>query len=198
MFSIEGDGLKQVLRKQQEFRNFPAPLEALRGVENFYDFIPGSRIYDKGNLTIDTIALNHPGNSIAYRFTEKKIDGSKKIFVFSSDWEPDENGHDDRLTEFCQGADLHVSDGQYEPKNSVLKVNPFMVGWGHSDFETNLKIAYLANIKQQVNTHLEPKMGDEYYDQLELRARELSSKLAQEHGRIVQVEVAKEGNWYQL
>jgi len=198
IFSIEGDGLRQVLRRQQDFRNFPAPLEALKGVSEYYDFVPGARIYEKGNLTVDTIALNHPGNSIAYKFTERKADGSYKIFVFATDNEPDANGYDERLVGFCRGANLLVADGQYEPRDSELKINPFMPGWGHSDYKTNLNIAYLAGVEELENTHHEPKMGDDYYDSLDLRAKELSEKMAQEHGRRVKVGIAKEGRWFEL
>lgn len=198
LLRVEGDGLRTVLGKQQDFRTFPAPLEALRGIENYLDFVPGSVIYETPTLQIDTCGLNHPGNSISYRFTETKKDGSRKVFVFSTDFEPDQNGFDDKVIRFWEGADLAIADAQYEPRESEVKVNPFMVGWGHSDYRTDLQMAAAAGVKRLVLTHHEPKMGDHYHDALEERAKKEAARIGAQAGRQVEVELAKEGTWYAL
>lgn len=199
LLKIEGDGLHTVLEKQQIFRNFPAPLEALKGITDYHDFIAGARIYQSHSMTIDTLALNHPGNSISYRFTEQKSDGQKKVFVFSTDFEPDDNGYDEKIIEFWEGSDVVLADAQYEPRDSEIKENPFMVTWGHSDYKTDLQMATLAGVKQLVLTHHEPKMGDLYHDGLEVRAKAQALRSAEElRKEIVSVELAKEGKWYNL
>jgi len=205
ILTVEGDGLRTVLGKQQDFRNFPAPLQALQGITAYLDFVPGTRVYDSPTMNIDTLALNHPGNSISYRFTEKKADGTTKTFVFTTDWEPKRDDgkkvvYDKALIEFWAGADLVLSDSQYEPlggEHSAL--NPFMVGWGHSDFQTNLWYASEAGVKEIGLTHLEPKSSDVYYDALEQRAQLYSREQADRLKRdAVKVEIAKEGTWKML
>ena len=208
LLQVEGDGLRTVLKKQQDFRNFPAPLEVLKGIESYLDFVPGSTVYETATLKIDTCGLNHPGNSISYRFTEtkkdkskkdgSKKDGGKKIFVFSTDFEPDQNGFDDKVIHFWEGADMVMADAQYEPRDSDVKVNPFMVGWGHSDYRTDLQMAAAAGVKKLVLTHHEPKMGDNYHDALERRAQEEAKAISERTNRNVHVELAKEGTWYEV
>ncbi len=198
LLQVEGDGLRTVLRKQQEFRNFPAPLEVLKGIESYLDFVPGSTVYVSPTLKVDTCGLNHPGNSISYRFTETRKDGSRKVFVFSTDFEPDQNGFDDNVKSFWEGADMVMADAQYEPRDSEVKANPFMVGWGHSDYRTDLQMAAAAGVKKLVLTHHEPKMGDSYHDELEARAQTEAAEIGQRTGRNVRVELAKEGTWYDL
>src|SRR3989338_2621251 len=198
LLRVEGDGVRTVLGKQQEFRNFPAPLELLKGIEGYYDFIAGSTIYETSTLKVDTLALNHPGNSISYRFSERKSDGSTKVLVFSTDFEPDQNGFDDKVIRFWEGADLVIADAQYEPRESEVKINPFMAGWGRIGYATDLQMAAAAGVKKLVLTHHEPKMGDSYHDALEQRAQQEASAIETETGRKVQVELAKEGTWYEL
>ncbi len=196
VLQVEGDGMRRVLEKQQDFRNFPAPLEALQGIKLFCDFIAGATIYETPTLKIDTMPLNHPGNSISYKFVETKEDGTTKTFVFSTDFEP--NGNLPEMTEYWRDADLVLADGQYEPKDSPVKGNPFMEGWGHSDYQTDLELAAAAGVKRLALVHLEPKMGDEYYDDMDQRAKEAAAELGEVNGQAVAVEVAKEGNWYEL
>lgn len=199
ILSVEGEGIHQVLAKQQEFRNFPAPLEAMQGIKGYYDFVAGATIYKTPTLKIETLGLNHPGNSISYKFTETAEDGTTRIFVCSTDFEPDENGYDDEIIDFWAGADLVFADAQYEPRDSELKINPFMPGYGHSDYNTDIWMATQAEAKTLVLIHHEPKMTDPYHDDLNLRAREESKRRAKElKSTMVLVEVGKEGTWYKL
>ncbi len=199
LLRVEGEGLQEVLLRQQHFRNFPVSLEMLKGIERFYDVIPGQLIYRSEGLDIDTLLLHHPGNSLSYRLTETKADGSKVRTVYSTDWEPNGEDQHERMVHFWENADVVISDAQYEPLDSPVKENPFMKGWGHSDFQSNLHIATAAHVKKLILFHLEPKMNDEYYDRLELRAQEAALRVAETlKENPVAVEVAKEGSWYEV
>ncbi len=199
LICVEGDGLQTVLKKQQNFRNFPAPLQALRGVTHYNDFVAGMTIYQTETMTIDTLALNHPGNSISYRLTEKKKDGTKKVGILSTDFEPDANGFDEQVIEFWRGADIVFADAQYEPRGSLYMMNKFMEGWGHSDYRTDLQMATMAGVNHLVLTHHEPKMNDSYHDELAVRAVQESVEIAGRLGKPrVEVEIAREGSWHYL
>ncbi len=174
VFSVNGKGIKEVLQDQMAFRNFPAPLDIMKGINGFYDFMPGVVIYESDNFIVDTLAVNHPGGCISYRFTEIKPDNSRRVFVHSTDFEPDENGYDDTLAEFWQGADLIYADAQYEPRDApgeFRKLNPFMPTWGHSDYKSDLMMASVAQAKEILLGHNEPKLNDDYHRGLEVRAQ---------------------------
>ncbi|MBI2666614.1 MBL fold metallo-hydrolase [Candidatus Woesearchaeota archaeon] len=191
--------LEDNLRGQQDFRNFPAPLEVMKGLTRFNDFTAGTRVYQSETLTVDTFGQNHPGGSVGYRFTEKKKGGANKVFVFSTDFEPKE-ADAIQMVAHWEGADLVLADAQYEPKGSLIKENTFMEGWGHSDYRTNLAMATQAEVKKLVLTHHEPKMGDAYHRALELRAATEAEKIAEmiPGKERVKVELAREGRWYTL
>ncbi len=199
LLCVEGDGLQTVLKKQQDLRNFPVPLDILKGITQYNDFVAGMKIYETETMIIDTLALNHPGNSISYRFTEKKKDGTMKRFVFSTDFEPDENGFDEKVVEFWRGADLVGADAQYEPRGSPYTENKFMPTWGHSDYRTDLQMATMAGVEKLLLTHFEPKMNDAYHDGLAVRAVQESYEIAGKLGKNrVEVELAQEGSWHYL
>lgn len=166
LIQVNGIGVKEVFRDQQKSRNFPAPVEYMAGIRGFYDFIPGGVIKEDNCLKIETRNINHPGGCVSYKFHE---DG--KIIVVSTDFEPDENGEDDKIVEFWKNSDLVIADSQYETNS---KNNPFMKGWGHSDAFKNLEIARKANVKRIIMTHHDPKSEDVYLRDLESRVRNAS------------------------
>ena len=198
LLQVDDAGIKKNLQGQQNFRNFPAPLEAMKGLTAFYDFVAGETIYQSKSLKVETFPQQHPGGSVGYKFTERKKDGSTKVMVFSTDFEP-QNGNVAKMTERWAGADLVLADAQYEPRGSQVKENPFMEGWGHSDYITDVKMATHAEIKRLVLTHHEPKMGDNYHRALELRAQGEAETVANAlRKNKVAVELAREGKWYEL
>ena len=198
LLQVDEAGIKKNLQGQQNFRNFPAPIEAMKGLTQFYDFVAGETIYRSKTLRVDTFPQQHPGGSVGYRFTEKKKDGSTKVLVFSTDFEP-QNGNVAKMITQWEGADLVLADAQYEPKGSQVKDNPFMEGWGHSDYITDVKMATQADVGMLVLTHHEPKMGDKYHRTLELRAQgEAESVASALRKEKVAVELAREGRWYEL
>lgn len=165
---INGSGIKEVMSAQQNPRNFPAPLEYMNGIGEFNDFLVGGKIYDKDGLTIETMAVNHPGGCVSYKFTERK-GRKKKVIVVSTDFEPDDNGYDDELVKWWKGADIVVADAQYEKGSAE---NPYMKGYGHSDYLTDIDLAERAGAKKLILTHHEPKVDDDYCRRLEGKAQD--------------------------
>lgn len=193
VLTIEGEGIKDVLKNQQVFRNFPAPLSALAGLKNFYDFIPGTKL-SQGNLAINTQKLNHPGGCVGYSM--KETQGG--LLVITTDFEPDDNGEDYALMSFIEKADLWVADGQYETNS---KNNPFMKGWGHSDPFWNVDLAIKTGVKKLLITHHEPKLSDNYHLDLEKRLQDYASeKLIEKkfNPKSLEVYLAREGSFYIL
>ncbi len=187
VFQINGVGIKDVFADQQKFRNFPAPLEYMKGLGDFYDFIPGAVLEDKEGLRIETRSVNHPGGCVSYKFTENHI-VPKRSVIIQTDFEPDGGSHDEEVVDWWKGADLVICDAQYETGS---KQNPFMKGWGHSDPFLNVEFARRAGVKRLVMTHYDPKSDDKYLSNLEERVKKLTE------GKI-EVEFAKEGRIFYL
>lgn len=183
-FTINGYGIKDVFKDQQNERNFPAPLSIMQGLGEFKDFIPESKIYDNGSIAVETTRINHPGGCISYKFTE----GGKSL-VIATDFEPDFGSLDERLIEWFRGSEFVVADGQYERDS---KDNPFVKTWGHSDYVTDLDICSRAGVKNLLITHHEPMMDDKYHKSLEDKASTLGSSMGIVAG------LAKEGRFYDI
>jgi phosphoribosyl 1,2-cyclic phosphodiesterase len=185
VLQVEGNGIRDVLNVQQNFRNFPAPLSLLKGIRKFYDFIPGGRIYEDDCTVVETARINHPGGCVSYKFREK----SGKVVVIATDFEPDCGVEDEQLVSWLAGADVVVADAQYEAGSVV---NPFIKGWGHSDFKSNVELTCRAGVKRLILTHHEPRMNDAYHASLEERAK----GYALAHG--INAELAREGATYEI
>lgn len=189
-FSVTGDSIQNTLRKQQEERNFPAPLGFMKGIKNFHNFLPGGIIFEDDIIRVETQAVNHPGGCVSYRFTEKSSDTK---LVIATDFEPDRNIKDQQLIHWWQDADLVLADAQYEVDSEV---NPFMTGWGHSDYVTDIQFAYQAKVKNLLLVHHEPKMDDKYHRSLERKAQRYAKKKEAESGYLLDVSLAREGAIY--
>ena len=179
---INGEGIKNVLDHQQNPRNFPAPLTFMKGLNKFYDFEPGSILFDVNGLEVETKEVNHPGGCVSYKFRE-----NGKTLVICTDFEPDHGEKDSALIEWLAGADFVITDGQYETDS---KINPFMKGYGHSDPFINLKYAEESGVKNLGIIHHDPKSDDAYLRDFEKRVQEKSKS--------VQVTFVREGDSYRI
>ncbi len=194
LIQIQGEGIQQVLDNQQNPRNFPVPLAIMKGIKNFYDFKVGGEIGISNNLSIYTEMLNHPGDSIGYKFVEK----DNGVIAVTTDFEPDYGSKDEKLKAFAANADVWLADGQYETDS---KDNPFMEGYGHSDPFINTRWAMDMGVQNLINIHLEPKADDAYNHDLERRLQEEATKMLKKRGRrpgSFNVYIAKEGDVYEV
>lgn len=106
----------------------------------------------------------HPRNgTYIYR-----VEWRGKSMVFGSDTE----GYvdtDRRLVAFSKDTNLLVHDAQYTKKDYVAGRQ----GWGHSTPEMACAVAELANARQLVLTHHEPRYTDEDIREIERAAQEV-------------------------
>lgn len=199
IFVSVGLSVRDVLSLQQRSRNFPAPLDAMVGIQNIYDFTSNKKVCSTGLMSVHSQKVNHPGGCVSYKFVELQDDKSDRKAVFTSDFEPGILSLDEALIKFWEGADVVIADAQYEPEGLLGSKNKFVKGWGHSDYKTDIIFATRAGVKKLLLTHLEPKMNDDYYEELqpilEKEAADIAAKLRMD--KII-VEVAKEGTWIDL
>ena len=192
---VNGVGVKDVLADQQKERNFPVPLNALKGLGTFYDFIPGGILKEDDFMRIETKHVNHPGGCVSYKIIEKNSKGKDKVTVICTDFEPDHGKTDAELIKWWEGADLVYADAQYETGSER---NNFMKGWGHSDPLIDLEFARKAGVKRLLLGHHDPKSDDQYLQDLEYRIKVDSIGYSRRGGKRIKLNFAREGSWYNI
>jgi phosphoribosyl 1,2-cyclic phosphodiesterase len=138
---------------------FPPTYSEMKGIAGFRRLGPGDEIAI-GSTRVTTMALNHPGGSMAYRF-----ENSGKVFVFATDHEHAASP-DPKLAEFARGADLLYADGQYTAAEYAGEAGigtdrPHSHrGWGHSPVEYCVSTALAAGVRRLHVGHRDPRRDD--------------------------------------
>ncbi len=120
-----------------------------------------------GSLDISTIALNHPGGGLGYKFTE-----AGKSFVFLTDNElgydhPEGPGHD-LYERFCSDVDLLFHDAEFTPGEY-----PSKTGWGHSNYTDVIDLALKARVKTLGLFHINQERTDTEMNQIVDHCRQI-------------------------
>jgi ribonuclease BN (tRNA processing enzyme) len=157
---------------------------------NYFD-CREARFKLQDNLEIQTCRMNHPVATLSYRVNYKG-----KSFIYGGDHEPFRNlyrgtsGSQDmdeeflkeldanaeeqnsKVVEFCRNADLVSWDSQYTKEEYQTKI-----GWGHSYYEANYKLAKTADVKHMVFSHHDPSNSDKTLTEREKQCRSTAEKL---------------------
>jgi ribonuclease BN (tRNA processing enzyme) len=100
-------------------------------------------------LNINSIDLNHPGNSKGYSI----ISGQKKFcYLLDNEFQ---NNQKSKVIKFCNYSDTVIWDGMY--LDSELKDKR---GWGHSSVEQGIDIANNIEVKNFLISHHSPLRED--------------------------------------
>jgi ribonuclease BN (tRNA processing enzyme) len=125
-----------------------------------------------------SLFVNHPAFALGYRIN---VGGHSLVYI--SDNEPFDRevarsiknvdkkivaaymkvkgDPNQRIFDFCRGADILIHDTTYTPEEYVNHV-----GWGHSHYLFSLKIADEAAVKRLVLFHHEQTHSDEKVDEI--------------------------------
>lgn len=196
---IQDQSLRQIMEMQTHYEYFPISLSQLGGDIEYIDCKEGQISID--GFEMYSTRINHPVACLAY-----KIIHNGKTFIYGGDHEPYRNiyrdspeaaemdeemlkelDHDalqqnNKIVEFCRGADLVSWDGQYTDAEYETKK-----GWGHSSFNADLTLAEKAKIKHIILTHHEPMNSDEKLVTYEKEMRQKAS------AKDFKLDFAKEG-----
>ena len=124
------------------------------------------------DLDINTIKLNHPGNSSGYGIIK-----DQKKFCYLLDNEYEENdSQKNKLIEFCDNADTVIWDGMY--LDSELNDKK---GWGHSSIEQGVRFSNQIKVKNFVISHHAPWREDAEIDQIQKSISNGKVKFASEN-----------------
>jgi len=115
-----------------------------------YSEIDGSP-FRIGDVTIETLPLNHPDGSLAFR-----LDHAGRKIVFATDHEHGRPEVDAALAEFSTGVDYLIYDATYIP----AEYESLRRGWGHSTWYAAVAVARAARLKNLILFHHHPEHSD--------------------------------------
>lgn len=144
----------------------PVRRESLAGLE-IREIKPGES-FEIGSALVETIATNHPGESLAY-----KISSGGTAFVYGLDHEIPLDGdmEGERLTQalinFMDGSDIVLVDGHFSASDHKRHT-----GWGHSHLEQWAEALQGRDIGRILFGHFSPSYSDAEVDELLQKARQ--------------------------
>jgi ribonuclease BN (tRNA processing enzyme) len=148
----------------------------------------GEETFNIGDLEVSTKSMNHPIRVLAFKFRHKG-----KSMIYTGDNEPyydvlaerarplDTGIHrrsefikecNQRVVDFCQGADMLVADSQYTDQEYESKR-----GWGHSSISHVLNLSQESSVKKLILFHHEPTHDDKELERIERQARAKALKM---------------------
>jgi ribonuclease BN (tRNA processing enzyme) len=178
--TYEDETLGEVLNGQWTYRYFPIRQEELSSSIAYHDLKETELDLGDG-IHLTTKYLNHPLLCLGYRFEYRG-----RVIVTAYDTEPFRNvfctdpqdpNYDEamaaegelvaaeenqRIEQFCKGADLLIHDTQY----TEAEYQPGKLGWGHSSVEYAINLAKRAGVKRLGLFHHDPLRTDKQLDEL--------------------------------
>ena len=127
---------------------------------------------------VSFIYVNHPGFTVGYRLEyqgktlvyisdnepyDRQLAGSLTNFetVVKQKYELMKGDPNQRIFDFCRGADVLIHDATYTPEEYIDRV-----GWGHSHYLFTLRVAAEAAVKRLYLFHHDPTHNDDKVDDI--------------------------------
>jgi phosphoribosyl 1,2-cyclic phosphodiesterase/ActR/RegA family two-component response regulator len=186
-------GLEATLSIQMESPYFPITIHAMPSNIEFVEL--KGLDFEVGPVQVKAAFMNHPGVCVGYRLNTRA--GSVVYFpdnelygrlLDTTNREENQTEfarrQDARLQEFIRGADIVISDAQYDAQEYASHV-----GWGHSCVDDVVALAIASGVKQLFLFHHDPDHSDAHIAQMLASAR---SQVARA-GSDLKVEAAREG-----
>jgi phosphoribosyl 1,2-cyclic phosphodiesterase len=171
-------GLRDILEGQMRDPNFPVPLSIMESEMHFREIGPGETVAINPELSVDTLALNHPNDCLAFRVRYRG-----RTLIYATDTEQRPDGPDAALVAFSQGADLLIHDAMYTER----EYGAGKQGWGHSTYKASVAVARAAQVKRLSFFHHAPEHDDAFLDARLAFARSMLADDA------LEIDMAREG-----
>jgi anti-anti-sigma factor len=186
IFIYSVHNIEAVLRRQQEFINFPISLERMQADLTFIRLQPDAA-FEVGNVKISCLRNRHPGDSYAFR-----LEQGNRALVYASDASFPADFNPRPHLDFFAGADLLVFDAQFTQRESDEKED-----WGHSSSFMGVEMAQQAGVKQLLLFHYDPTYSDsDLQDILQTTRKFQKNQYPQQ--KPVKINMAREGQVFNL
>ena len=180
-------GLRYMFDNKMVDGFFPLQFNALKAEIRYLDRLSKGSLEIDGTV-IDRIPLQHPQGGFGFRFRE-----GKRSLVFVTDnelrTEARAGSTPDEYVAFCKDADVLIHDAQYTPQEIHERR-----GWGHSDYQATLELAFQSGVKRLILFHHDPSRTDPEVTTITGLCREL----ARQHNSPVKIEAAQESTHVEL
>lgn len=157
----EEGSLDAVIRRVMSPPIFPVSVGILKKC-SFHSFSPPEQPAIGGDITVETMMLNHPGGAVAYR-----ISSEGRSFCTVTDHEHGDKEIDAALADFVRNADAIVYDSMFTDDEYGN-----YLGWGHSTWQKGIELAVANGIKTPVLFHHDPDRSDDELDRIAVTAKE--------------------------
>lgn len=142
---------------------WPVRLGDVDAVISLQDLPKDTQSLELCGTRISWFRVPHPQSCLAYR-----IETTTFTVIVATDVEYRSDTLDPRFVDFCKNADFLIFDAQYLPEEY-----PRHAGWGHSTWETAVKLADKTQPRKLILTHHAPERTDEAIDGLVAKARRI-------------------------
>ena len=165
---IDGGSTKEIFSVLMSTPFFPLPLHAVPSDLQFYDFrIPEQLQLLDGELSVETVLLNHPNGAAGYRLNYK---GTSVSYI--SDFEHKPDGAAEELADFVKDSDLMIYDAMFSPEEYLS-----FKGWGHSTWRQAALLTQAAKVKQTALFHHAPSHTDAVMREIERQAHAFEPRI---------------------
>jgi phosphoribosyl 1,2-cyclic phosphodiesterase/FixJ family two-component response regulator len=188
-------GLEATLSIQMESPYFPISMQEMPGNIEFEEL--KALDFQVGKVPVKATFMNHPGVCVGYKlltsagtivyFPDNEMFGRLRSAAANHQTQEHTNfarKQDAKLQEFIAGADVVISDAQYDAAEYAEHV-----GWGHSCIDDVVDMAMAANVKQLFLFHHDPDHTDTQIAQMLAGARK---RVTDARSSLI-VEAAREG-----
>jgi len=134
---------------------FPVSTAVLQGC-SFDVFRTGETLHPSPDVTLKTMALNHPDGCTGYR-----LEAGGVAICIITDYEHGQPEIDRQLVDFVRGADVMIYDAMFTEAEFAR-----CRGYGHSTWQNGLAVAAEAGVRRPVIFHHDPRRTDDQLDEL--------------------------------
>jgi ribonuclease BN (tRNA processing enzyme) len=153
-------GLEEVLKTCFSPPYFPIEWEKFPSSCNYQDFST-NQSFTIQDITVETIALDHPGGACGYRLV---LPNAKSVVYLTDTKHNDQSNID--FTKFCQDADLLIYDSTFTDEEFTEHPD-----WGHSTWREATRLATAANVKCLALFHHNPDHCDQQMKEILIQAQ---------------------------
>ncbi len=180
-------GLRHMFDNNMVDGLFPIQFDALKAEIRYLDRLSKGPL-EIDDTVIDRIPLQHPQGGFGFRFREGE---RSLVFVTDNELRSDARvgSTPKEYAAFCKDADILIHDAQYTPQEIHERR-----GWGHSDYQGTLELAFRSNVRRLILFHHDPSRTDPEVTAI----TGVCQEMARQHNSPVRIEAAQENTHVEL
>ncbi|MBF8983146.1 MBL fold metallo-hydrolase [Lutibacter sp. B2] len=157
-----GTPFEQMIKDLMKTPYFPITWDEIKADCKFNEIDKDQYIHIDDDLTVKTLRLNHPNDSLGFRIAFKD-----KSCCYITDIEHSQS-MEEALIPFIENTDVLIYDANFTEQEYIHKK-----GWGHSTWQKAVELAKKACVKKLILFHHDTYRCDEELEAIEVKAKEI-------------------------